>query len=90
VAAETELRDWETQCALAFQFDKRDPAYLLDAAKIEEKYQKQRQHFLEILRQGPELLAAKRDEVADARARAEDALRRKHEVIRKRRAEEKQ
>jgi DNA-binding helix-hairpin-helix protein with protein kinase domain len=90
VAAETELRDWETQCARAFQFDKRDPAYLLDAAKIEEKYQKQRQHFLEKLRQGPALLAAKLDDIADTRVRAEDALRRKHEVIRKRRAEEKQ
>jgi hypothetical protein len=89
-AAEGELRFWETQCALTYKFDKRDPAYVLDAAKIEEKYLRQRKHFIEKLRRGPQLLTVKRDEVANARAQAEDILRRKSEYIRKRREEEKQ
>jgi DNA-binding helix-hairpin-helix protein with protein kinase domain len=89
-AVATELRSWANQCALNFKFDKRDPVYLADAAKIEDKYGRQRKQFLEELRRGPELLAAKRDEVASARARAEDALRRKHEYLRKRHEEQNQ
>ena len=73
-----------------FKFDKRDPLYLADSARIESKYRQKRHQFLEELRRGPALLSAKRDQVANARARAEDVLRRKHEHIRKRRQEENQ
>ena len=68
-----------------FRFTTRNATYVADAAKIEEKYSRQRRAILEELRRGPELLAAKRDEVANARARAEDELRRKHEHLRKQR-----
>ena len=90
LAGERELRAWVNQCAVNFKFDKRDPVYLADAARIETKYRQKRHQFLEELRRGPALLSAKRDQVANARARAEDVLRRKHEHIRKRRQEEKQ
>jgi DNA-binding helix-hairpin-helix protein with protein kinase domain len=82
-AAASELRDWAQKCAKEFKFDTSDATYVGDAAKIEEKYRRQRQVILATLRHGPALLAAKRDEVADARARAEDVLRRKHEQLRK-------
>ena len=85
-----ELRTWAAQCSDDFKFTTRDATYVADAAKIEEKYSRQRRAILEELRRGPELLAAKRDEVADARARAEDELRRKHEHLRQRREEVKE
>jgi DNA-binding helix-hairpin-helix protein with protein kinase domain len=84
-AAMSELRSWAAQCMDLYKFDKRDPAYVADVAKIEEKYRRQGQYFLEELRRGPALLTAKREEVAEARARAEDVLRRKHEYVRQRR-----
>jgi DNA-binding helix-hairpin-helix protein with protein kinase domain len=89
-AAATELRAWANQCAVDYTFDKSDPAYIEDVAKIENEYRQKRQQFIEELRRGPELLAAKLDQVANSRARAEDVLRRRHEVMRKRREEEKQ
>ena len=87
VPAAEELRAWAAQCSDDFKFTTRDAAYVADAAKIEEKYSRRRRAILEELRRGPELLAAKRDEVANARARAEDELRQKHEHLRKRREE---
>ena len=80
-----ELRTWSAQCSDDFNFTTRDATYVADAAKIEEKYSRQRRAILEELRRGPELLAAKRDEVANARALAEDVLRRKHEDLRRHR-----
>jgi DNA-binding helix-hairpin-helix protein with protein kinase domain len=80
-----ELRTWAGQCADNFRFTTRDATYVADAAKIEEKYSRQRRAILEELRRGPELLAAKRDEVVNARARAEDVLRRKHEDMQRHR-----
>lgn len=80
-----ELRMWAAKCTQNFKFDKRDAVYLEEAAKIEEKYRRQRELILEVLRRGPALLAAKRAEVANARARAEDVLRQKHEHLLKRR-----
>jgi DNA-binding helix-hairpin-helix protein with protein kinase domain len=80
-----ELRTWAGQCADNFKFSTRDAGYIAEAAKIEEKYSRQRRFILEELRRGPELLTAKRDEIANARARAEDLLRRKHEYLRQRR-----
>jgi DNA-binding helix-hairpin-helix protein with protein kinase domain len=88
--ATTELRSWAEKCAQSFMFDKRDPTYLADAAKIAAKYRREHAHLLEVLRQGPALLNAKRDEVARERARAEDVLRRKHEYLRQRRKKENQ
>jgi DNA-binding helix-hairpin-helix protein with protein kinase domain len=88
-AAMEELRAWAAQCLNDYKFDKSEATYLADAAKIDEKYRQERQHLLEELRRGPALLEAKRIEVADARARAEDVLRRKHENLRRRREEEK-
>lgn len=85
--AAEELRAWAAQCSDDFKFTTRDPTYIADAAKIEETYSRQRRAILEELRRGPELLAAKRDEVANARARADDELRQKHEHLRKRRGE---
>jgi DNA-binding helix-hairpin-helix protein with protein kinase domain len=85
LTAVTELRTWAAQCAKDFKFEPGDATYVADAAQIEEKYQRQRQPLLEELRHGPALLTAKRDEVADARARAEDMLRRTHENLRQRR-----
>ncbi|MET0498818.1 MAG: hypothetical protein ABW106_11195 [Steroidobacteraceae bacterium] len=85
-----ELRNWALQCALGFKFDKLDPTYLADAAKVENSYRQKRHQYLAELRRGPELLATRRDEVANARARAEGVLRRKHEDLRKRREEQKQ
>jgi DNA-binding helix-hairpin-helix protein with protein kinase domain len=83
-----ELRTWAAQCSDDFKFTTRDATYVADAAKIEEKYSRQRRAILEELRRGPELLAAKLDEVANARARAEDVLRRKHEDLRRHREKE--
>ena len=80
-----ELRAWAAQCSDNFKFSTRDSMYVAEAAKIEEKYSRQRRVILEALRRGPELLVSKRDEIASARARAEDVLRRKHEYLKARR-----
>ena len=80
-----ELRRWAAQCADQYKFDTRDPAYVAEAMKIEEKYGRLRSNVLEELRRGPELLANRREEVDKARARAEDVLRRKADYLRQRR-----
>ena len=83
--AAKELRAWAAQCSDTFKFTTRDPRYVADAAIIDANYSRQRRALLEELRRGPELLAAKRDEVANARAQAEEELRRKHEYLRRQR-----
>ena len=80
-----ELSQWATQCADTFRFDPNDAAYLAEAQKVDEKYRRQREAVMDELRRGPELLQAKLNQVAEARARAEDVLREKSERVRQRR-----
>jgi len=89
-AVVAELRSWAAQCEDNFVFDTRDMSYAAAAAEVEEKYRWERQHHLGVLGRGPELLAAKLDEITKARARADDHLHRKQEYLRLRREQEKQ
>jgi DNA-binding helix-hairpin-helix protein with protein kinase domain len=85
-----ELRSWANQCAASFTFDRRDPRYAAEAEMIEERYRRERQAILDQLRRGPEILAAKREEIENARAEAESRLKRVHETLRRTRGMEKQ
>jgi DNA-binding helix-hairpin-helix protein with protein kinase domain len=89
-AALGELRAWVHQHAASFKFDTSDRAYRVDADPIEERYRKERHVILDELRRGPELLAVKREEIADARAQAESQLKIAHEKLRRTRGLETQ
>jgi DNA-binding helix-hairpin-helix protein with protein kinase domain len=85
-----ELRAWANECAATFTFDTRDPRYVIEAEKIEERYRQERQNVLDQLRRGPELLAEKREQIAEARAEAETRLKAVHEKLRRTRGIEKE
>ncbi|HEY6123773.1 MAG TPA: hypothetical protein VIV63_03915 [Steroidobacteraceae bacterium] len=80
-AAIDELHTWASHCEQTFRFDTNEPTFTAHAAKIEDKYQKERQAVLQQLRRGPAVLAEKREDVAMARARADEALREAQEKL---------
>jgi DNA-binding helix-hairpin-helix protein with protein kinase domain len=89
-AALGELRNWVHARAASFKFDTSDRVYRVYADPIEERYGKQRKVILDELSRGPELLAVKREEVADARSKAESQLKSAHEKLRRKRGLETQ
>jgi DNA-binding helix-hairpin-helix protein with protein kinase domain len=89
-AALGELRNWVHERAASFKFDTGDPVYRVHAEPVEDRYRKQRQEIIDELRRGPELLATKLEEIADARAQAESQLKIAHEKLRRTRGLETQ
>jgi hypothetical protein len=84
-AALEELHTWAAHCEQNFSFDVNEPSFSQEAAKIEDKFRKERQAILQQLRHGPALLSEKREEVAVARARAEGVLREAQKKLKRRR-----
>ena len=78
-----ELRRWAEQCGAQFRFDPREAGYRASVEAIEANFREQRQTAIDALRRGPEVLAATRDEIQVARARAEGDLQQVREKMRR-------
>jgi DNA-binding helix-hairpin-helix protein with protein kinase domain len=88
-AAVSELRKWADLCAKQFKVDVNEPEYRAQVEKVEARFRLQRESIIHDLRRGPELLAAKREEIDKSRERAEQLLKTTHEMLRRRRELEK-
>jgi len=84
-AAVTELREWADLCAEQLKLDVNEPELRAQIEKVEAKFRQQRETITHELRRGPDLLAAKREEIEQSRERAEQLLKTTHEMLRRRR-----